>query len=126
MGTSTSRVDFRVIVKRLASVEVAEDDALWTRVWGMGLSVPDVWECLQPSDVRRILCAHPRNLALLVRHAVRLRAGSTCIVAACAGARVRVHRALPVSCCVCVCVCVHDVSWCLSMSSLKGTFCRWA
>lgn len=75
MGNSDSRAQFRGQLEVLVDRPVeAKDTEFWTDLWKLPGSAQDVFQSLQPADVRKLLTDQPKNLEALLGSAMsRLR-----------------------------------------------------
>ena len=71
MGGASSKSVFTGIVKKILTEEVdASNNAFWDELWKTTLTVEEIFELVQPDDVRKLISDHPNNLKIMVTQAV--------------------------------------------------------
>ena len=67
MGGASSKSVFTGIVKKILTEEVdASNNEFWDELWKTTLTVEEIFELVQPDDVRKLISDHPNNLKIMV------------------------------------------------------------
>ena len=71
MGGASSRSIFTGIVGKMMTEDIpSSNNEFWDELWKTILTVEEIFELVQPEDVRKIIIDHPENVKIMVTQAV--------------------------------------------------------